>query len=830
MDRNLRIRMLMEGADRITRPMKDAALGSTRLSSALKDTRQKLRDLQRAQEDVAAFRRLKGGLAESGQAMQAARARATELGRALAQEEKPTRKMTREFAQAKREVETLGEAFARQKTELGELRSRLSTAGISTRDLVSGERRLRAEAAGTNETLHDQQRRLAEVTDRSRRFSAAREKFSRVQGTATGLAAGGAAAIGTGMTVLSPLGEAVSGAADYESAMTDINQKVDQSREAGRQMGEELRRAALSVNQMPEDLQRGVDALTGFGLGAQEAGQMMTPIGRAATAYKAEIEDLSRASFAARDNLKVPIDQTGKALDVMAEAGKRGAFEMKDMAQYFPELTASMQSLGSTGINAVGDLAAALQITRKGAGDSASAANNLQNLLSKINSADTIKNFRKFGIDIPAAMKKAAADGRSPIEEIVRLTQKATGGDQAKLSSLFGDMQVQQALRPLMSNLKKYQEIRSGALTAKDTVNKDFAERMRDSAEKIKHLKIEAGNLKLTLGNALLPTVANLSDRLGSWAAGLAELSRRHPNVTRALAVAAGVLGGLFLILGGGAIVLAAIVAPFAVLGSAATLLGIGLLPLIGIAAGIVAGIAALAAVAYLLYANWNAIGAWFSGLWEEIKGYFRGGIAGIGAMLLNFSPMGLMYAGVAALLNWLGVDVPNRLTGIGGYLIEGLVKGIRSKLSWLKDTIVGVASSVAGWFGYRMKIHSPSRVFAQFGDYMMQGLGVGIDAGVGHPVARIRAAAGAVSRAMAAGVAAPVLAVTPAAASGAAGGGGAAAAPLGNVTIVIKQQPGQSAQELASLVERKIRDLQRRDAATARSAFADEEDYGGLA
>ncbi|NKC48103.1 phage tail tape measure protein [Ochrobactrum anthropi ATCC 49188] len=58
-------------------------------------------------------------------------------------------------------------------------------------------------------------------------------------------------------------------------------------------------------------------------------------MGRAATAYRAEVDDLAKAGFAALDNLKVPATDFGKALDAMAQAGKEGAFELRDMAQYF---------------------------------------------------------------------------------------------------------------------------------------------------------------------------------------------------------------------------------------------------------------------------------------------------------------------------------------------------------------------------------------------------------------------------------------------------------------------------------------------------------------
>ncbi|WP_159977803.1 MULTISPECIES: phage tail tape measure protein [unclassified Novosphingobium] len=797
-DRNLRIRVLMEGADRLTRPMRDAAAGSSRLAQTLRATRDQLKGLERAQADIAEFRQLRGGARDLERRMQEAQARTSQLGRAMGQAANPTRTMRREFEQARRESERLTSEHRQQSTRLQDLRTRLSAAGISTRDLVSGERRLRDQVRQTTESLRDQDRRLQEVTQRAQRFADARDRFSRVQGTATGLAAGGAAAIGTGMVIARPLEGAAEDAMQFESVMTDINQKVDQARNAGYSMGLDMRKTALLVNQMPADLQKGVDTLTGFGLGAREAVNMMTPIGRAATAYKAEIDDLGKATFAAHDNLKVSIDETGKALDVMAQAGKRGAFEVKDMAQYFPALTASMQSLGGKGVPAVADLAAALQITRKGAGDASTAANNLQNLLSKINSEDTVKNFAEFGIDIPKAMKKAAAESRSPIEEIVRLTQQATGGDQSKLSALFGDMQVQQALRPLMSAFAEYQSIRADAMAANGTVNTDFADRMNDSAEKVKHLSVESKDLSITIGNQLLPLIASGSETLSRWGNRLAGIAERHPQLVRALAVGAAAFAALFLILGGGAIVLAGIVAPIAVLGAAATALGIGLLPLIGIAAAVVAGIAALAAVSYWLYENWGNWPAIMAGIFSAIKFYF-----------LNFNPLGMLMSAFKPALDYLR---SLNMADIGRWMIQGLIGGIKAMIPGLGLILSTVGDMIPDKIRKILGIHSPSRVFAEIGGHVMGGLDQGLAANAPGPIARINELAGQMTRALAIGAGgAAMAAAMPASAqsAGSAAPASAAGAAPATYNLHFHGVTGDP-QDIADVVRRAMEQIER--------------------
>lgn len=744
-NRTLRIRMLLEAGDRITRPMRDAAAGSSRLAQTLAATRNQLKALQRSQADIQEFRQLRGGTRALEQQMQQAQARTTALGRAIGQAANPTRQMQREFAAARRESERLTNEHRQQSTRLTELRTRLAAAGISTRDLVNGERRLREQIRQTSDSMRDQDRRLQELTARHQRFADARARFSSIQGTATGAAAGGAAAIGTGLTIMRPLEGSADDAMQFESVMTDINQKVVQARDAGREMGLELRRAALAVNQMPQDLQRGVDALTGFGLGGREAIDMMTPIGKAATAYKADIEDLSKASYATFDNLKVPIDQTSRSLDIMAQTGKDGAFEMKDMAQYFPELTANLQALEYTGIPAVADLGAALQIARKGAGTAGIAANNLKNLLGKMIAPQTIERFKEFGIDIPKAMKKAIAEGRSPLEEFIELTNKATGGDSSKLGELFSDTEVLQAMRPLIANLEEYKTIRDNALVADNVVNTDFADRMNDRAEKVKRLRVQMQNLSLTMGDKLLPLIDKGTAKFSEIAERMSAFAERHPDIIRGAAIAAAVLAALFLVVGGGGIILAAIIAPIGILAAAATALGIGLLPLIGIALLVVAGIAAIAAASYWLYENW--------GNWPKIA---QGIVAALKFVFLNFSPIGIFKRSFTAVLDYLkGIS----LADIGRHMILGLIQGITNTIPGVRAVIAMIGKSLPDGLRKLLGIHSPSRVFAEIGGYAMAGLDQGLGKNASAPLARINDLSARMTKALVVGAGAGAMA-----------------------------------------------------------------------
>ena len=794
-DRNLRIRMLLEAGDRVSRPLRDMAGGSTRLAQSLKATRDRLKEIDRAQADIAGFRQLKTGITSTGAAMQAAKTRAAALGREISQTSAPTRAMARDFAKAKAEAERLTRQHQAETTQLQQLRERLRGAGVETRDLARHERELRTQSAAANREIEEQSRRVRELADRERRASAARQRFARIQGMAGGMAASGAAAIGTGVAVGTGVWAGVKQAQEYEAAMTSIGQKANLSRRASAALGRSLLVSARAANQMPEAMAEGVDTLAGFGLSPQQAAIMMKPIGKAATAYKAEVADLSAAAFAAKDNLKVPVEQSQRVIDIMAEAGKQGAFEIKDMAGSFPSLTAGYQALGQSGLGAVADLSAALQIARKGAGDSATAATNVANIIQKISSPATIKAFSKFGIDLPKSLKKAYAEGKTPLEAIAELTKKATGGDLGKIGFLFEDAQVQQGLRPLIQNMEEYRRIRSEASNANGTTDRDFADRMKDSAEQTKALTLNAQVLGITLGALLLPTVNAGVQKLTAFAGWIGKVAEQHPVLTKAAVIGTAALAALFLIFGTGAIVLAGIMGPIAIINAGLIAMGVAggvasvaLLPIIGI-------VAAIAGAVALFFAAWNHWGE-ISAAWFAFWGGIRNGFVAAG--------------------NWLATTGVALFQTAGRMIMQGLLGGIDPGIVLAKIKSIGVGA--IRMFKSVLGIHSPSRVFAGLGGYMMQGLTNGIAGGEGAPVDRLHGLSRRMTAAMAVGATAGAVGAPAAAA----GGGGSAPAPI---TIIVQGAPGQSEEKIAQLVAQALAKAQ---AGTSRNrgTYADQDEF----
>jgi len=234
---------------------------------------------------------------------------------------------------------------------------------------------------------------------------------------------------------------------------------------------------------------------------------------------------------------------------------------------------------------------------------------------------------------------------------------------------------------------------------------------------------------------------------------------------------------------------------------------------------GLVSGIRAAA----------GAVFSVLSGLWGQIKGAFSEGIAGVGKLILNWSPLGLFYKAFSGVLSWFGVDLPQSFTGFGKQILDGLVGGIMGGLNKVKDTITNAGQKTIGWFKDVLGIKSPSRVFMGAGRDTLEGYRRGlvqqepkalkqvntfgkrvrqVGAGIAIGASTLPAAADNVQFDNRAPITGPV---------------SAAQQPAGDtITININAAQGQSAQEIAAEVDRILQARDRRKATRARSALYD--------
>jgi hypothetical protein len=386
------------------------------------------------------------------------------------------------------------------------------------------------------------------------------------------------------------------------------------------------------------------------------------------------------------------------------------------------------------------------------------------------------------GIEDPAQRAAELERRRAMIEAL---------GERAGLGQMFQDMQAMSYLLAELQNRDDLKKIQAETATGRgasgqSALDEDFAKRMESPIEQFKRFRIELQDLAMTVGDALLPPLLDIVRAVQPAVAAFAAWAKEHPTLIKGIIGAAlgmamlkaAVLSGAWAVnffvrsplalLGVGWQTVAARVA----IGRAALIAGASPLRAIGAAAGLSGGmiarlgaafvwmrgaattalmavgravlwlgramlanpvglvLTAIAGAAYLIWRNWDRIGPLLGGVWDHIK------------------------SGFDAAWTWL-TGLPGRMLDIGQQIVSGLIDGIKSRLSAARDAVVGLGESVRDGLKNLLGIRSPSRVFAELGGFLGDGLSHGMRASLGV----VKAAAGAMAGAAMVALSPPALA-----------------------------------------------------------------------
>ncbi len=859
MARDLNLKVNLQALDNATKPMRSVFVGAQGLGRSLRDARSDLKHLQAQQKDVSSFRNLKGASEQTGAAMQANRERVKALSRELASTSTPTKALTRDFQSAVRQGHALKQKHNEQQRELQGLRSKLGEAGISTRNLGQHERDLRTKVNQTNQAIAEQEGRLKRLTAQHKRLGQAKADYERTSALAGSMAATGAGGLATGSGILYAGARMMAPGLEFDTSMSKVqaltrldagSEEMAALREQARQLGASTQFTAGQA----ADAQ-GFLAMAGFDpKSIQAAMPGMLDLAKAGDTDLAQTADIAsniltgfnlQASETGRlgDVLVGAFTRSNTNLQMLGETMKYAAPVAASVGQDIETVAAMAGKLGDAGIQgSMGGTALRAILNRLSAPPKA-AAKALDKL--GVSAVDAHGNLRDMPTVLQEIYEKTKNMGDA---ERAGLLKHIAGEEAVAGMQVLVKQAGSGALQEFVSTLKQTEgEASATAKTMADNLRGDLSA-MGSAWEDLGIQLQEQQNGPM---REITQTLTGIIGGVKSWVA-------ENPKLAANLVKTAAGVGVLMAGMGGLTLAMASILGPFAMVrygmmlfgiqggGLASTLFNLGKtalplvatgLRLVGAAAmanpvGVLIGTLALGAA--LIYANWSRVGPFFLGLWAEIKEGVAGGLAGIGALLLNFSPLGLLYRAFAGVMSYFGVDLPSKFSEFGGNIIQGLINGFTNMFPNLTAAISGAANSVISTFKGLLGIHSPSRVFAGLGGDTMAGLEQGLAAGEGGPLSQLAGtakrltAAGAV--AVGIGAAAPGMAAAdlpsidsrPPLAARAPAAAMQSAPP--NIVINIHPAPGQDANAIARAVAAELDRREREKGARARSSLYDQE------
>ncbi|SDN92085.1 hypothetical protein SAMN05216517_114125 [Janthinobacterium sp. OK676] len=779
--RDLKLQVVFAALDKITGPLKKIMGGSSDTAKALKATSDRLRDLNAQQKSISKFRELHGGLDATRTKLEAAQQKVTSLAAKMKQVETPTRAMTREFNAATKAAGALKTAGQQQAQQLQVMRERLGAAGIGTKDLANHERTLRREIEATNKTMTLQQQKLANANAKQQRVTNATQHADKLRNKAGNMAMAGAGATAAGAVMAMPMAKGLHEAKHYQLEKARVNALGlgPKTSQQAIQFAQNMKTYGTSQN---ENLELVRDAMSIFG--DLHHAEMVAPT-------LAKMKFANKAFFGAEsgeENERVFMD----LLKVIEQRGGTASSEkFHDQANMMQKvITATGGRVGPTEwLNFIktGGIAAKIMddkqfyyqmepLVQEVGGHRAGTAlmSGYSNLYQGRTTKRAVSNMEKLGL---------IKDRRQVKHD--KVAQSATLGPGALLGSdIFRRSQFEWLETVLLPQLEKKGitdpkqiEDTIGSLFSNRTAGNQFLDMFRQRIQMHKNAKLNEGaydieqiydlgkqqaggaeleatarlaNLKLTMGEKILPLYAQGLEMAISAITRLNGFMERNPTVAKVMIAAFAVLAGLLLVLGPLMLGIAAMIGPYAMLhvmfakmgvtggvltpilrglggafmwaGRAVLWLGRALmLNPIGIAITVIAG------AAFLIYKYWEPIKGFFGGLWSDVKAAFAGGFVGINNLIANWSPLGLFYRAFAGVLGWFGVALPARFTdfaaGIRGRLAKGLAPlagfftGIWSQIKMaFAGGIGGVSALIGNWTPLALFYRAFAGVLGWFG------------------------------------------------------------------------------------------------------------------
>lgn len=447
------------------------------------------------------------------------------------------------------------------------------------------------------------------------------------------LATGGAKMIGMARGIGSDLMETSQAAIDFESSMADVKKVVDfDTPQQFKEMGNDILEMTKTIP-----------------MAAQDLAQIVAAGGQSGIAR----EDLTGfAESAAKMGVAFDIS-AGQAGDMMAKwrtAFKMNQTEVVDLADkinYLGNTTAASAPLISDVVTRIGPLGevggvaageiAALGASMVGSGiQSDVAATGLKNMILALTAGESATKSQVGALNELGLSAEDVAQGMqdNAKETILKVLGAIRGLDKVKQASVLSDLFGKEslgAIAPLLSNLDGVQDnLNKVADSSKyaGSMEGEFSARSETTANSLQLAKNNIEAFKIAIGNGLIPAMTPMISLLTQGVKWVSGIAQEFPGAASVLGTAAvsiaifcGAVGALSTL--AGTVQTVATFVQWAKEAGLATRIWTGIqwawnAAMTANPVGVVImGIAALIAIGYVLYQNWDAISSFAATMWE---------------------------------------------------------------------------------------------------------------------------------------------------------------------------------------------------------------------
>lgn len=748
MANDLKLQVLLNAIDRASGPLKAINNGSIGAARALKDARDRLKELNAQQKDVSAWRTQRAAAEQTEQALGAARDKVRALSQQFAATGVPTKAMAKYFRTAVREAQKLKEQHQQQSEQLQTLRTKLYSAGISTKDLSSHERQLREQIGATNASISEQGKRLVALNAQQKRLAIERSKMEKTQNLAGNMAMNGAAGLGSGYAASRPIAKAIGAFAPNEDSATQL--KVSMMDGTGKvaedfqkitdlatKLGDRLPGTTADFQEMMTMLRRqGLSAqsiLGGTGEAAAYLGiQLQMPVAEAAE-FAAKMQDATRTS-----------EKDMMALMDTIQRGFYSGVDPTNMLQGFSKISPVLDTIKKSGIDAANELAPLLVMMDQTSMEGSAAGNAFRKILQAGLDKDGVKDVNKILEIEGKKIRFKFTDDKgnfAGLENLFAQVEKLkTLNDEDRTStmkSLFGDdSETITTLNTMMNKgLAGYREIQQKLQNQAD-LRKRVNEQLGTLTNVMEAAEGSFTNAMAEFGAAVAPDLKELIKTLGEIANKVGAWARENPQLAGGLVKVVALVAGLSIVFGGLALTLASLLGPFAVVRYGMAMFGVqsgGTLRIIQKLAPTLTGLARNAFP--MLAQGIRTVASTLGGVLLTALRTVSIALWGLAAnpVALAIAAVVATLAGAAYLIykNWDAVKL--YFTNAWTEIKAGFSGGIGGILNTLANfSPVGlIYQAFAGVLSY-LGVDLPSR-FTEFGNMIVNGLVNGLFAGMGQ-------------------------------------------------------------------------------------------------